>query len=104
MSNVAKRSSHAVMLAAVAAIAGCTQTAPPDDQPALRSGSAEDERACLAAVAGQTGNTVSVLSSEFSEAATLVMVGVGPDRAPWRCLISGGVVTEVMSTVDEGAL
>ena len=35
----------------------------------------------------------------------MVTVGVGPDRAPWKCLMSNdGTVAEVSSTVDEGAL
>lgn len=45
------------------------------------------EQACLAAVSQSTGNgDVMVLSSEFSEAGTLVRVGVGQDRAPWKCI------------------
>ena len=62
--------------------------------------------ACLAAVTKETTvSDVAVLSSEFSEANSMVMVGVGPDRAPWKCLVSNdGVVSEVSSTVDEGAL
>jgi hypothetical protein len=41
---------------------------------------------------------------ETSEANNLVVVGVGPNKAPWRCLVSRGVVAEVMSMTDEGAL
>ncbi len=63
-----------------------------------------NERACLDAVSGQTGNTVTVLRTEFSEANTLVMIGVGPQLAPWRCLVSGGIVAEVMFAGDEGAM
>ncbi|WP_234867382.1 hypothetical protein [Alitabrizicola rongguiensis] len=65
---------------------------------------ASDESACLGAVAAQTGNTVTVLSSQTSEANNMVMVGVGPDRAPWKCLINGGAVVEVMSMTNEGTL
>lgn len=45
------------------------------------------EQACLAAVS-QAANAgeVRVLSSEFSQAGTLVRVGVGPDAAPWKCI------------------
>jgi hypothetical protein len=68
------------------------------------SASSEDKRACLAAIAKVTNNTVKVLSSEFSEANSMVMVGVGPNRAPWKCLVSRGRVTNVMSMTDEGAL
>lgn len=92
-------------IAAGLALAACSETADMagSSAPAMRTGSAADESACLTAVAQQTANSVVVLSSEFSQANTLVMVGVGPQRAPWRCLVSGGVVAEVMSTVDEGA-
>ena len=72
--------------------------------PAMRTGSPADEAACMNAVRQQTGNTVVVTSSEFSQANTLVMIGVGPQQAPWRCLVSGGVVQEVMSMADEGSL
>jgi len=99
---------RSVALAALAgmALAACSETAEMANSPAasMRTGSAIDEDACLAAVGRQTGNSVVVLSSEFSQANTLVMIGVGPHRAPWRCLVSNGEVAEVMSTVDEGAL
>jgi hypothetical protein len=65
----------------------------------------KDEQACLQAVSIKTNNgDVVVLSTETSEANNLVVVGVGPQRAPWRCLVSKGVVAEVMSMTDEGAL
>jgi hypothetical protein len=62
--------------------------------------------ACLAAVSRQTNNgDVQIIEMIFSEANSQVKVGVGPDRAPWRCLVSNdGVVQEVMSLTDEGAL
>ncbi|MEW9805727.1 SH3 domain-containing protein [Mesorhizobium sp. ZMM04-5] len=78
--------------------------APDMVQPTTDEASAEDKKACLAAVRAQTNNSVTVLSSEFSEANSMVMVGVGPNRAPWRCLVSRGRVAEVMSMTDEGAL
>ena len=65
----------------------------------------KDEQACLQAVSRETNNgDVAALSVETSEANTIVMVGVGPNRAPWKCLVSAGAVAEVMSTTDEGAL
>lgn len=65
----------------------------------------KDEQACLQAVSTETNNgDVVTISVETSEANTIVMVGVGPNRAPWKCLASGGVVAEVMSMTDEGAL
>lgn len=65
----------------------------------------KDEQACLQAVSTETNNgDVTTLSVEESEANTLVMVGVGPNRAPWKCLAKNGTVAEVMSMTDEGAL
>jgi hypothetical protein len=65
----------------------------------------KDEQACLQAVSIKTNNgDVTLLRTETSEANNLVIVGVGPNRAPWRCLVSGGVVAEVSSMTDEGAL
>jgi len=63
------------------------------------------EQACLQAVSTTTNNgDVVLLGTETSEANTVVMIGVGPQRAPWRCLVSKGVVAEVMSMTDEGRL
>jgi len=65
----------------------------------------KDEQACLQAVSTETNNgDLVTLSVEESEANTVVMVGVGPNRAPWKCLASGGVVAEVSSMTDEGNL
>jgi hypothetical protein len=47
---------------------------------------------------------VVTLSVDPSEANTIVMVGVGPNKAPWKCLSKNGVVAEVMSMTDEGGL
>jgi hypothetical protein len=69
-----------------------------------RTGSASDEAACVSAVAAQTGNSVVVQSSDFSQANTEVRLAVGPQAAPWRCLVSGGVVAEVTSLTNEGTL
>ena len=71
---------------------------------APRAAAGADEQACLNAVAAQTSNDVVTLSVEESEANTLVMVGVGPNKAPWKCLSKDGIVAEVMSMTDEGAL
>jgi hypothetical protein len=64
------------------------------------------EQACLAAVSREANNgEVTVLSSEFSQANSLVMIGVGSQKAPWRCLVSNsGVVAEVSFAGSEGAL
>lgn len=64
------------------------------------------DQACLSAVAQTTGNSqVRLLSSEFSEAGTLVKVGVGPDAAPWQCIAySDGATDAIMSLTNEGSL
>ncbi|HMQ57148.1 MAG TPA: hypothetical protein PKE65_01220 [Rhizobiaceae bacterium] len=89
------------------ALAGCSETGSggsPGGAPALRTGSYSDEQACLAAVGREAGNgDVSVISSDTSQAGTVVMVNVGGANAPWRCLIARGVVQEVMFTGSEGA-
>jgi hypothetical protein len=64
-----------------------------------------DKQACLAAVQKQTQNSQQkILSTESSEANNMVLVGVGAQRAPWKCLVKDGVVDEVMSMTNEGAL
>lgn len=88
------------------ALAACSETTgdPSASSAPLRTGSSADESACLNAVARETGNTVTVISSDFSQAGTVVTIGVGSQRAPWRCLISRGVVQEVTSLTNEGYL
>ncbi|MBW0366877.1 hypothetical protein [Ensifer adhaerens] len=72
---------------------------------ALRGGNPTDERACEQAVVKQTNNPdIATLSSKMSQANTQVIIGVGPERAKWRCLVSRGKVAEVMSLTDEGAM
>jgi hypothetical protein len=76
------------------------------NRPAASSSEVSDaaEAACLRAVSRQTGQSdVAALYSEFSEANSMVMVGVGDLRAPWRCLVSNdGVVAEVSFNGNEG--
>ena len=46
-----------------------------------------------------------LLSSSFAEAGTEVIVGVGPQRARWRCIAyRDGSTAGIMSLADEGAL
>ena len=61
-----------------------------------------EDQACLTAVAQETGNSeVRLLSSEFSEAGTLVKVGVGPDSAPWQCIAyADGATDGIMSLTN----
>ena len=92
------------------AMDGAPEAASADDGAGAMAGASQatpgkDEQACLQAVSTQTNNgEVVTLSVEESEANTLVMVGVGPNKAPWKCLSKDGVVAEVMSMTDEGAL
>lgn len=45
------------------------------------------------------------MTSSYSEAGTEVIVGVGPDRARWRCIgYKDGATADIMSLTDEGAL
>ncbi len=63
-------------------------------------------KACLAEVARVTNNPeVAIIEMVFSQANSDVKVGVGPQRAPWRCLVSAsGIVASVTSLTDEGRL
>ena len=65
-----------------------------------------DEQACLQAVNAKTNNPDVVLltGTETSEANTAVYIGVGPQHAKWRCLVSKGRVAEVMSMTNEGKM
>lgn len=64
------------------------------------------EQACLRDVTKTTNNPdVVLLGSEFSQAGTMVRVGVGPQRAPWQCIAySDGTTAGIMSLTDEGSL
>jgi hypothetical protein len=61
--------------------------------------------ACLEAAKEETGESdIEVTSNEFSEANTLVMLGVGADRAPWKCVVSSdGQVAELSFEGDDSA-
>ena len=63
-----------------------------------------DEQVCLQAVSQETNNgDVVLLRTETSEANNAVIVGVGPQKAPWQCLVKNGVAAGVMSLTNEGA-
>jgi hypothetical protein len=73
--------------------------------PANADVSSRDRKACFRAVAKQTHNHVFALpGTEAGEADETVYVGVGIQKAKWQCLIKRGIVVEVSSMVDEGAL
>lgn len=61
--------------------------------------------ACRNAVDAQTDGAVDVVGSAFSQANSTIYLVVGPQRAPWRCLVSNdGRVAEVMFVGSEGSL
>jgi hypothetical protein len=64
-----------------------------------------DQNACLRAVKRKTHNgRVVVLGGVSSEANNTVRIGVGPGKAPWKCLVKRGDVVEVMPLANEGAM
>jgi hypothetical protein len=64
------------------------------------------EQACMRDVRQMTNNPDAVvLRSMFSEAGTEVIVGIGAQRAPWRCIAyRDGTTAGIMSVTDEGSL
>jgi hypothetical protein len=103
---------HPIVTASAAAalliLTGCTETTG-----GTRSTSAptagtptQAEQACLRDVTRQTNNPdVVLLSSSYSEAGTEVIVGVGEQRARWRCIgYKDGTTAGIMSLTDEGRL
>jgi len=64
------------------------------------------EQGCLRDVTRTTNNAdVVLLESTFSEAGTEVIVGVGEQRARWRCIgYSDGSTAGIESLTDEGKL
>jgi hypothetical protein len=85
---------------------GTLLTACVEDTGSSSSVPSRADQDCLTAVAQATGNSqVRVLSSEAREANIRVIVGVGPDAAPWQCITYGDGTTEgIMSLTNEGSL
>ena len=92
---------------ATAALTGCGSN---PEQPSNGGSSSampsKAEQACLRDVTRTTNNPdVVLLDSTFSEAGTEVIVGVGPQRARWRCIgYSDGTTGDIMSLTNEGRL
>ncbi len=77
----------------------------PAPAPAVDDVPLRDRNACVRAVQKTTSNRQTVVIRAISsEANNTVTIGVGPQRAPWRCLVKRGVVAGVMSLTDEGGL
>ncbi len=107
------RATGSMICVAAAVLAGCTADGTSQPPPMARAQPLMDESvppaarsACLAAVSNTTNNgDVQITEMIFSEANSQVTVGVGPTRAPWRCLVSNsGVVANVTSLTNEGSL
>jgi hypothetical protein len=85
-----------------ALLAGCV------DDGSMAGGSdvpLSDVEVCEAAVTRETGNRqVRSLRTEVSEADTAVVVGVGPNAAPWQCLVNDGIMAGVLSLTNEGSI
>ncbi len=116
MDSVITNSRNLSALAVAAVIvAGCTVNAggagggsgnpggPADTSPGAPSAA---EQACLRDVTQATNNPdVVLLNSSVSEAGTEVIVGVGGQRAPWRCIgYNDGTTTGILFLGDEGRL
>lgn len=56
----------------------------------------DDEQACVQAVIRASGNQDAIVQNINSDNnKTVVLVGVGEQREPWRCVISDGKVEDV---------
>jgi hypothetical protein len=84
----------------LSALAGCVEETTTTSMPTAA------EQACLRDVTRTTNNPdVVLLGSSFSEAGTEVIVGVGEQRARWRCIAySDGTTAGIESLTDEGSL
>jgi len=95
-------------LAALTLLAGCAESTGGTRSSAGAAAGTPSlaEQGCLRDVSRQTQNPdVVLLSSSYSEAGTEVIVGVGPDRARWRCIgYKDGATSSIMSLTDEGRL
>ncbi len=103
----------AIALATVALLAACQADSPPPQaaSQAPNVGMSPDVTqaaidACKAALAKEAQNTaIEVTGTEFSQANSAVYMALGPQRAPWRCLVGNdGRGAEVMFMGSEGAL
>ncbi len=67
---------------------------------------AEAQQACLRDVAKVThNNDVAFVTGNPVENGADLTIGVGPQRAPWRCIaVTGGGTTGITSLTNEGAM
>ncbi len=102
MTNILK---IAIAGAALGTLAGCIETESPAGPPQAGAPRAE-EQACLRDVTRTTNNPdVVLLGSSVEGAGMEVIVGVGPQRARWRCVgRPDGTTFGITSLTDDGAL
>lgn len=101
-------------LAAILALTGCVEEAPgtSEQMPAVGTfleGTSEASdaatTACRDLLASQTTGGVRVVCSEVSQAASTVYMRVGPNCAPWSCLVGNdGRDPSITFVGREGAL
>lgn len=99
--------------AALTALAGCmdmtgSATQLPSGPPLITSFdpavSNKAVNVCRKTLTAQTDGAVDVVGTEYSEANVAVYMVVGPNRAPWRCLVSNdGQGASLMFLGSEGA-
>jgi hypothetical protein len=103
----------AIALATVALLTACQadSPSPPAASQVPNVGMSPDVTqaaidACKAALAKENqGVAIEVTGTEFSQANSAVYMTLGPQRAPWRCLVGNdGRGAEVMFMGSEGAL
>jgi hypothetical protein len=105
-----KASAIALSAIGLISLVGCTETTQTKSDASSTGASSRmptpAEQACLRDVTNTTNNPdVVLLDSSFSQAGTEVIVGVGPQRARWRCIAySDGTTAGIESLTDEGAL
>lgn len=91
----------ALILIAVTALAACESTGDTRSEPAPRTGSSNAETACMERVNSNYGGKVrdlTVTSSEFSQAGTLVMLRADGER--WKCIASEDGRVDDLSVVE----
>ena len=93
-------------LAAAAVLTGCDSNPSVSDATPSSTTPTAAEQACLRDVTTATNNPdVVLLGSTYSEAGTEVIVGVGEQKARWRCIAyRDGTTAGIMSLTDEGRL
>lgn len=84
-------------------VAAQTEAEPPEEAAAPTGPvSAAEEAACREAVAKTAGAAeMTVLSAEASAGNAEIVMGVGPEKARWQCLLSGGKVAGIMEVAEE---